>query len=1145
MSYKRANLEDCHWCNGLVHKKCLNGYLGCIKCCDKMIPGFRYNAADLLEIEPHRNLKLFNPYNREDLINNIGNRIRISEENSEIWSDISEKLTRCTYITPQEVLKPAGNELSVLSMNIRSIQKNVEKINDNILEYSNYDIIALNETNCSISNLPNGIDDILITGFYPPEQQPPARKSGKGGGLLTYVNKRLCGSADDIVDFNSGIETNTTGEFLITKVTVNKNVSMPNTIMIINVYRSPSSNANKFLELLEENLNLLRNQGRKTIILAGDFNIDLINFGKDEISKSLINLTASYGLAPIISRPTRVTDHSATLIDHIYINKVEKIICSNVVTFDLSDHLGTYIKISIDPQYDSTASIGTNLPCNETRTIDDENRSAREHDTMEYRIINEANNEIFSRLIHDESWSELAGLRAEARYDKFNDIYSKHYDTAYPLNTKRVRRKHERVHPKPWITPWLEDACHRKNLLYKTYIKTNSIQNKTTYDKMNKFCTKHIDKAKKKYYRKYFDEHCENFRKQWQMINSILKRNVKKATISRLIDQEGNVASNSRDIAEKFNEYFCNIANDLKNNIGSYARDRSYKAFLNDPVPLSIFLRPADHSEIMNIINSLKNKSTRDTKISALKIAAENSNFIEALASTITLSLEEGVFPQSLKVARVVPIHKSGPKTAVSNYRPISLLATFSKIYEKVMHARITEFLNKNSSLHERQYGFRAGRSCEHALLDAQNILLNSLHRNQISLLLLIDFSKAFDMVDHSILLHKLQHYGIRGVAHQWMASYLKNRNQFVSVGGFDSTCKNLEYGVPQGSILGPLLFVIYINDLPGMNNLAQFILYADDANIIISGNSTVEIEEKINILCERLMEWVRVNGLLINLKKTNYMLFSRKSIANLPRVVMNNVNITRVDKAKFLGVILDDKLSWTAHIDAMKTKMSRYVGIMYRIKPHLPLKVRVQIYQSFIQSHLNYCSLVWGFSPKSSIESLFRQQKKGIRAVMPGPTNYYYRDGNLPTGTKMFFNEHSILTVHGIIASNAMIFMNKFFHFPSLLPIYVKNTISINVPTRNDGANIPDEAFEWFNYHNTAQFRQSLFLKGPLLFIDTSISEAFNPISCQSVNAFKSQCKRTILKLQGQGEAHDWSSSKFPIFLITGLRKSKRTHLA
>ena len=211
------------------------------------------------------------------------------------------------------------------------------------------------------------------------------------------------------------------------------------------------------------------------------------------------------------------------------------------------------------------------------------------------------------------------------------------------------------------------------------------------------------------------------------------------------------------------------------------------------------------------------------------------------------------------------------------------------------------------------QYGFRAGRSCEHALLDAQNILLNSLHRNQISLLLLIDFSKAFDMVDHSILLHKLQHYGIRGVAHQWMASYLKNRNQFVSVEGVDSNCKNLDYGVPQGSILGPLLFVIYINDLPGMNDLAQFILYADDANIIISGDSILEIEEKINILCERLMEWVRVNGLLINLKKTNYMLFSRKRVTNPPRVVMNNENITRVDKAKFLGVILDDKLSWTA----------------------------------------------------------------------------------------------------------------------------------------------------------------------------------------------------------------------------------------
>ena len=170
------------------------------------------------------------------------------------------------------------------------------------------------------------------------------------------------------------------------------------------------------------------------------------------------------------------------------------------------------------------------------------------------------------------------------------------------------------------------------------------------------------------------------------------------------------------------------------------------------------------------------------------------------------------MFPSLLKTAKVIPIHKSGSRTDVHNYRPISLLSAFSKIFEKIMHKRITNFLESNGTLFEYQYGFRMGRSCEHALLMAQNELLSSLNKKQISLLLLIDFSKAFDMVDHNILLSKLNHYGIRGNAYKWLKSYLNHRNQYVSINGKNSTSKPLLHGVPQGSILGSLLFVIYIS---------------------------------------------------------------------------------------------------------------------------------------------------------------------------------------------------------------------------------------------------------------------------------------------------------------------------------------------
>ena len=165
------------------------------------------------------------------------------------------------------------------------------------------------------------------------------------------------------------------------------------------------------------------------------------------------------------------------------------------------------------------------------------------------------------------------------------------------------------------------------------------------------------------------------------------------------------------------------------------------------------------------------------------------------------------------------------------------------------MHTRVLEFLDKNGSLFESQYGFRPGMSCEHALLNAQNSILHYLGRKQIAVLLLLDYSKAFDLLEHKILLKKLEHYGIRGIALSWFDSYLHDRHQFVTVNGVDSSPKTINYGIPQGSILGPLLFVIYINELPGISDLAKFILYADDANIIVTGHNEEEIQSKLSML--------------------------------------------------------------------------------------------------------------------------------------------------------------------------------------------------------------------------------------------------------------------------------------------------------
>ena len=815
----------------------------------------------------------------------------------------------------------------------------------------------------------------------------------------------------------------------------------------------------------------------------------------------------------------------------MYTNNLSRMIKTSVVTVDISDHLATTATISLDLPYDRTAYHPA------TRTPDSETYTSRKFNTE--------NNAKFRELIANEKWEPVTLENdADAKYNKFTDIYTKHYNTAYP-NKKSKKRKNERKSPKPWILPWLEDACNRKNILHEIFVSNPTIANETVYKKMRKFCDKHVKKAKSKYYTKYFEQYKSDSRKQWSMINSLLNRRRKSVSINKLIDKDGNTASSPTQIAETFNNYFANIASSIKQNLvhdtdATNSNPSTHNTHLPSTTQNSIYLTPTEPSEISKYINDLKNKSTSDTKVCAIKIANEEHTFTQVLASVIDTSFSQGIFPQQLKLAKVIPIHKSGKKTEVSNYRPISLLSTFSKLYEKAMHARISNFLESNNSLFEMQFGFRKGRSCEHALLAAKNTILSTLNKNEIALLLLIDFSKAFDMVDHSILLDKLQNYGIRGIAHQWIKSYLTNREQYVHIKGKNSSTQKLEYGVPQGSILGPLLFVIYINDMPRIQCLAKFILYADDANIIITGQNLIEIEEKFSQLSTALVDWVACNSLSLNIKKTNYMIFSRKRIDNRnfePKI--NNRLIEQKQAARFLGVILDTQLNWTHHIHAMKSKMARYLGILYKLRSSstLPQAARITIFHSFIQSHLNYCSLIWGFSSKSNIELLFRAQKKGVRAIMPGYVNFFYKDGLNPANTKSTFTKHNIFTVQSLIVKNALIFMYKINNFPDSLPTSIVETISTNAPIIGS---THEDCTDWLSEFSYTKYQNSIYYKGPLLF--TEIASANKNINlCYSDSSLKSSIKTTLREIQKQGDAMEWQSVNFKLYNISGLRKSSR----
>ena len=339
----------------------------------------------------------------------------------------------------------------------------------------------------------------------------------------------------------------------------------------------------------------------------------------------------------------------------------------------------------------------------------------------------------------------------------------------------------------------------------------------------------------------------------WSGIKSVIsiRKSSNVNVISKLKDSNGNVTSDPAVIANIFNKYFVNVSHDITKNI-----PRSKKSpmdFMGVRVANSFFTAPSTAFEISDIISLLKSGKSLGPNSIPMKILKCLSSLISSpLSQIINKSFQSGIFPDKMKLAKVIPLFKKGCSLTAANYRPISLLLVFSKITEKDMYDRLYNFLVKHEILYELQFGFRASHSINHALVSLTEAIKNSLDNGKFGCGIFIDLQKAFDTVNHDILLVKLEHYGIRGTTLDWLKSYLSDRKQYVSVNGPNSSCLNVTCGVPQGSVLGPLLFLIYINDLPRSSSKLTFYLFADDTNIYYESNNLDMLQRTVKKRIEK-----------------------------------------------------------------------------------------------------------------------------------------------------------------------------------------------------------------------------------------------------------------------------------------------------
>ena len=492
---------------------------------------------------------------------------------------------------------------------------------------------------------------------------------------------------------------------------------------------------------------------------------------------------------------------------------------------------------------------------------------------------------------------------------------------------------------------------------------------------------------------------------------------------------------------------------------------------------------------------SLKNKKCSTEDFAPFIIKENAYLLVQPIAYLFNQSISTGKFPNKLKSAFIIPLHKKGPKTDLNNYRPISLLNIFSKIFEKIMKIHLVSFLDRNSILNENQFGFQAGKSTLDALIKFSTQVYSELDRSNYLLSVFIDFSKAFDMVPHELLIRKLNFYGIRGLIKDWFIDYLSGRSQVTKVDGEISSSAQVTRGVPQGSVLGPILFLLFINDLPNISDIFNLILFADDANMYLKGKDPHELIRTANTELFYLYEWCIANRFSINTLKTVFILFGNVAPPNLPPLVIKSGHsydvIQRVDNTKFLGIFYDYRMSFKHHVNHLVQRLSRASALIYQLKELMPSFVLKTLYHAHVGSQLNYCNIIWSGAYVTNLMPLIILLKRIIR-------NITYSD--FLAHTAPLFREAKILDIPNLRRLSLAVYSIKYL-------IYNDNNLNRNhdYNTRHKGnLRLPE--------HRSRLYRRSFICESVEVWNELSSSPAIDIDSIKTLHTFRRRIKNYLL---------------------------------
>lgn len=797
----------------------------------------------------------------------------------------------------------------------------------------------------------------------------------------------------------------------ITSLSIEKVVEMTSVILtteqviILAVYRIPGSCFDTFIAQLSAAMEMLQGlHGDGELFIMGDFNI---NFQKETTERNtLVNMFRSFGLEPLFSNPSRIASDSSTCIDNVIANVTSvSIRAKQTRDLFLSDHCAQVVAVDCD------------------RRVNTGKRRSRK--------INESTILMLREKLGAVRWPDFGSVTGDEAFSIFHDAFMEAYNTSCPEIEQKVQQNKKYKQCSDLHREWnILEALKIISVVRKDQ------ESKDIFKRFKNMYFQEVVNKKRRSNANYIASQQNKQRAIWRVINNNTR-------------QPKFYQSSTTDItAEDLNGFFSSIGESTKQSIPAAKTTIMHYMASLPRQGCSFCLTPVTEREICGVIGRIRCGDALDVYGCNTRLLKHIVGEIkDPLVQLINKSFEEGIFPQELKKAKITPIPKKADATQCDHFRPVSILPIFSKIFELCMKDRLVLYFEKKVGLSSDQHGFREGRSTSTAMLELLDYVTAAFDQKEEVSASLCDLSRAFDLVPHNLLIQKLEYYGIRGNMLNLIKSYLEDRTQRVHFRDQQSTTSSTTMGIPQGSILGPLLFIIYTNDLPiNVNSSGLTLQFADDTTFLTKAKTLVDAEELGREALDDAQEWFNSNQLKINRDKT----------AVMPITTRRRHDDTTV---RFLGLTIDSKLNWKQHVTELKKKLSSAIYCIRRMRQVATQECALACYYSNFYSQMAYGVLMWGASTEA--ESVFVLQKRSLRALFGMEPRESCRGG---------FERHRMLTLPALYVLRAVEYVHKNKHK------FSKNAEVHQYPTRQ-GEQLR------IGQHRLTTTQNTVMYRGPMLY--------------------------------------------------------------